>query len=137
MQRRAAIPASLILAMVACFCAPASAQIATITNDDGRRLFVNAEPPATMHLASSKSRATIYMNGESSFTGNSFGNPRLATSIDRDGAEKLVREAADRHHVDRALIGGVMKTESNWIGGGVGGGGGGGLMQLIPTTAQR
>lgn len=137
MHRRTAIPVSLILAVVACFCAPASAQIATITNDDGRRLFVNAEPPVTMHLGASKSRATIYMNGESSFTGNAFGNGRLATSIDRDGAEKLVREAADRHHVDPALIRAVIQTESNWNSGAVSRRGAGGLMQLIPTTAQR
>jgi soluble lytic murein transglycosylase-like protein len=123
--------------MAACFCAPARAQIAKVTNDDGRQLFVNAEPPVTIRLGSGKPRATLYMNAESSFADTSFGSARLAVSIDRDGAERLVREAADRHHVDPALIRAVIQTESNWNPGAVSRRGAGGLMQLIPTTAQR
>jgi hypothetical protein len=137
MDRRSTIPASLILALVACFCAPAEAQIAKVTNDDGRQLFVNAEPPTIIRMGSSKPRATIYMNAEASFTGTSLGNLRPAVSIDRDGAEKLVREAADRHNVDPALIRAVIQTESNWNSGALSRKGAGGLMQLIPTTAQR
>ena len=135
MDRRIAIPVGMILALAACFCVavPAAAQIAMTTGDDGRRLFVNAEPPATIRLGETKSRASIYMNAEPSFTGYS----RAAVSIDRDGAEKLVREAADRHHVDPALIRAVIQTESNWNSGAVSRRGAGGLMQLIPTTAQR
>jgi hypothetical protein len=133
MHRRTTIPASLILAVAACFCAPGSAQIAKVTGEDGRRLFVNAEPPATIHLGVPKPHATIYMNAESSFSGYS----RPAVSIDRDGAEKLVSEAADRHHVDPAVIRAVIQTESNWNAGALSRKGAGGLMQLIPTTAQR
>src|SRR5277367_6718457 len=133
MDRRSTIPAGFILALVACFSAPAQAQISKVTSDDGRQLFVNAEPPVTIRLGSSKSRATIYMNAESSFSGYS----RPAVSIDRDGAEKLVREAADRHNVDPALIRAVIQTESNWNAGALSRKGAGGLMQLIPTTAQR
>src|SRR5580700_8046077 len=133
MHRRATIPACLVLATLAAFAAPAHAQIAKVTNDDGRRLFINADPPAALRLASSKPRTTIYLNGESSFAG--FSRPSM--SIDRDGAEKLVREAAERHHVDAALIRAVIETESNWNSGAVSRRGAGGLMQLIPTTAQR
>jgi len=134
MDRRIAIPVGMILALVACFYAvPAQAQITMTTGDDGRKLFVNAEPPVTIRLGAAKSSATIYMNAETSFTGYS----RAAVSIDRDGAEKLVREAADRHHVDPALIRAVIQTESNWNSGAVSRRGAGGLMQLIPTTAQR
>jgi soluble lytic murein transglycosylase-like protein len=133
MYRRATFPACLILAMQAVFSVPAHPQIAKITNDDGRKLFINADPPAAMRLASGKPRATIYLNRESSFAG--FSRPSM--SIDRDGAEKLVREAADRHHVDAALIRAVIATESNWNSGALSRRGAGGLMQLIPTTAQR
>jgi hypothetical protein len=133
MRRRETIPAFLVLATVAAFSAPAHAQIAKVTNDDGRRLFINADPPAALRLASGKPRTTIYLNGESSFAG--FSRPSM--SIDRDGAEKLVREAAERHHVDAALIRAVIETESNWNSGAVSRRGAGGLMQLIPTTAQR
>ena len=58
-------------------------------------------------------------------------------SIDRDGAEKLVSEAAERHHVDPALVRAVIETESNWNSGAISRKGAAGLMQLIPTTAQR
>ena len=58
-------------------------------------------------------------------------------NLDRDGAEKLVREAAERHSVDPALIRAVIETESNWNPAAVSRKGAVGLMQLIPTTAQR
>ncbi len=110
-----------------------TAQIATVTNSDGRRLFVNAEPPALVKLASAKPRAAIYLPGEISFTGRN----RPAMNINRDGVEALVREAAERHHVDPALVRAVIETESNWNPGAMSRKGAMGLMQLIPTTAQR
>jgi len=58
-------------------------------------------------------------------------------SIDRDGAEKLVKEAAERHNVDPALVRAVISTESGWNSGAISRKGAVGLMQLIPTTAQR
>ena len=57
--------------------------------------------------------------------------------MDRDGVEKLVREAADRHRIDPALIRAVIQTESNWNPAAYSNKGAGGLMQLIPTTARR
>jgi hypothetical protein len=142
MDRRTTIPAGMILVALTLFSGVAQAQIAKITSDDGRRLFVNADPPVTIRLGAGnlgarKPRTTIYMGAESSFSGTPFGSTRPALSIDRDGAEKLVREAADRHHVDPALIRAVIQTESNWNSWAVSRRGAGGLMQLIPTTAQR
>ena len=57
--------------------------------------------------------------------------------MDRDGVEKLVREAAGRHRLDPALVRAVIETESNWNPKAYSHKGAGGLMQLIPTTAQR
>jgi soluble lytic murein transglycosylase-like protein len=108
------------------------AQIAALTDESGRRMFVNAEP-APIRLAPAKPRATIYMPGEISFLGEN----RPAVSVDRDGVEKLVREAAERHRVDPALVRAVIQTESNWNPAAVSRKGALGLMQLIPTTAQR
>jgi len=110
-----------------------AAQIVTVTNPDGRRLFVNAEPSALLKLAPAKPRAAIYLPGEVSFTGRNH----PAMNIDRDGADALVREAAERHHVDPALVRAVIETESNWNPGAMSRKGAMGLMQLIPTTAQR
>jgi len=110
---------------------PTVAQIASMTDESGRRFFVNADPP--VRLAPSRPHSSIYMPEQSSFLG---GN-RPAVSIDRDGVEKLVREAADRHQVDPALVRAVIETESNWNPSAVSRKGALGLMQLIPTTAQR
>jgi len=95
---------------------------------------VNADPPAVTKLpASLKPRTTIYLPAESSFMG---ANHPVMT-IDRDGAEKLVREAAERHNVDPALVRAVIETESNWNPAAYSRKGAAGLMQLIPTTAHR
>jgi soluble lytic murein transglycosylase-like protein len=107
------------------------AQIARTTDASGRRFFVNAEAP--VKLTPTKPRASIYMPAELSFMGEN----RPALSIDRDGVEKLVKEAAERHQVDPALVRAVIETESNWNPSAVSRKGASGLMQLIPTTAQR
>ena len=137
MAKRTALTAGITLATLVLFASffatQASAQIAKTVDPSGRQLFVNAEPPVTMKLVSTtaKPRATIYLSSESSFT------ERPAMNTDRDGVEKLVREAADRHRVDPALIRAVIQTESNWNPSAYSRKGAGGLMQLIPTTAQR
>jgi transglycosylase-like protein with SLT domain len=137
MAKRTAITAGLLLGtlvLCATFFAPrAGAQISKVLESTGRQLFVNAEPPATLKLGGARTRATIYLPGESSFTGRN----RPAMSVDRDGTEKLVREAAERHRVDPALVRAVIETESNWNPRAYSRKGAGGLMQLIPTTAQR
>ncbi len=110
-----------------------AAQITAVTNEDGRRMFVNADPPALVKVATVKAPARIYLSGEISFMGRS----RPAMTIDRDGVEALVREAAEGHRVDPALVRAVIETESNWNPGAMSRKGAVGLMQLIPTTAQR
>jgi soluble lytic murein transglycosylase-like protein len=136
MRIRTAISACLCLAALAFCLQPANAQIAKVVdNSSGRQFFINSDPPMRTKLASStlKPHATIYLPAESSFTGNS----RPAMSIDRDGAEKLVREAAERHHMDPALVRAVIETESGWNPSAKSRKGALGLMQLIPTTAVR
>jgi soluble lytic murein transglycosylase-like protein len=137
MNRRTVTTTSLILAMLALganlFAPTASGQIAKVVDNSGRQFFINAEPPLTTKLAPAKARATIYIPGEFSLTGRST----PWSSIDRDGAEKLVREVSERNHVDPALVRAVIETESNWNPRAYSHKGAGGLMQLIPTTAQR
>ncbi len=112
----------------------AKAQIMSVTNTDGRKMFVNAEPPVIAKLSAKKPKnQAIYLPGEISFTGQD----RPAMFLNRDGAEKLVREAAERHKVDPALVRAVIETESNWNPAARSRKGAMGLMQLIPTTAQR
>jgi soluble lytic murein transglycosylase-like protein len=136
MGKRSSNPALIAAATLACgavfFATSANAQIAKVSNNDGRLLFVNAEPPAALKFAARKPRG-IFLPAEVSLTG---GN-RPALDLNRDGVEKLVREAAERHSVDPALIRAVIETESNWNAGAISRKGAVGLMQLIPTTAQR
>jgi hypothetical protein len=137
MRKRTTLPASIYLgtfALCASSFAPgAGAQIARTVDPTGREMFVNVDPPVSVRLSAAKSRKTIYLPAESTFMGASH----PAMSIDRDGAEKLVREAAQRHNVDPALVRAVIQTESNWNPTAYSRKGAGGLMQLIPTTAQR
>ena len=141
MKRRTAITRALISGTLA-FCAiffvslfakGTNAQISKVIDDDGRRFFVNAEPLRTPKLTASKPRTNIYMPAQVSLTGRSH----PAMDMGRDGVEKIVREAADRHRVDPALVRAVIETESNWNPKAWSHKGAGGLMQLIPTTAQR
>jgi len=135
MVKRTANAAWFLLATLALcatvFAQGASGQIARVVDNSGRRFFVNAEPPA--RLTATKPRTNIYLPAESSFSGRN----RAAMDVGRDGTEKLVREAADRHRVDPALVRAVIETESNWNPKAYSRKGAGGLMQLIPTTAQR
>jgi soluble lytic murein transglycosylase-like protein len=133
--RRTLVPCAIFSAsfFASLFAQSAGAQIAKVMDDDGRRFFVNAEPLRTPKLNGLKSRSNIYLPAESSFTGRN----RPAVDMGRDGVEKIVREASDRHRVDPALVRAVIETESNWNPKAWSHKGAGGLMQLIPTTAQR
>jgi soluble lytic murein transglycosylase-like protein len=122
----------LMLGSLALYARPASAQITKVTDDSGRRFFINANPEPSK-LAAATKRTNIYLPSEVSLTGRS----RPGMDVDRDGVEKLVREAAERHRMDPALVRAVIETESNWNPKAFSHKGAGGLMQLIPTTAQR
>jgi soluble lytic murein transglycosylase-like protein len=137
MKRRSTHTAWLILATLA-LCAAlfpqeVNAQIAKVVDDSGRRFFINSNPPLTAKLTATKPHTNIYLAAEASLTGRS----RPAMDVDRDGVEKLVREAAERHRMDPALVRAVIETESNWNPRAYSHKGAGGLMQLSPTTAQR
>ena len=139
---RLAIAFSIIVLGASSVAQKAQAQIASATNIDGRRIFVNADPPVLVkmknigNLSASATPKNIYLGGgEISFMNP--GQNRAALNIDRDGVEKIVREAAQRHNVDPALVRAVIETESNFNPAARSRKGALGLMQLIPTTASR
>src|ERR1700682_5998795 len=132
MSKLTALSASLALGALSLFALPVEAQISASTDLSGRRLFINADPPVKINLSAAK-HTNFYLPREAPFAGRT--HPFVY--MDRDGVEKLVREAADRHRVDPALIRAVIQTESNWNPAAYSNKGAGGLMQLIPTTARR
>jgi len=132
MSKLTALSATLALGALSLFVLPAHAQITASTDLSGRRLFINADPPVKINLGGAK-HTNFYLPREAPFAGRTH----PAVYMDRDGVEKLVREAADRHRVDPALIRAVIQTESNWNPAAYSNRGAGGLMQLIPTTARR
>ena len=133
MGKRSAISAAVVLAALGFAAGPSRAQISLVENFDGRRMFVNSEPVAKAKLGTSRPPHTIYLPAEQTF----LGRKHQAMSLDRDGAEALVKEAAERHRIDPALIRAVIQTESGWNAGAVSRKGAVGLMQLVPSTAQR
>jgi len=132
MKKHETLTACLMLGSLALCPRPASAQIAKVEDDSGRHFFINDNPKLTAKPTAPK-RTNIYLPAETSLTGRSH----AAMNVDRDGVEKLVREAADRHRMDPALVRAVIEAESNWNPRAYSHKGAGGLMQLIPTTAQR
>ena len=132
MGKRSAISAAIVLAGLGFAAGPSRAQISLTQNFDGRSIYVSAEPPAKAKLAAAKPK-NIYLPAEQTF----MGRKHEAMSLDRDGAEALVKEAAERHRIDPALIRAVIETESGWNAAAVSRKGAVGLMQLVPSTAQR
>jgi soluble lytic murein transglycosylase-like protein len=132
MSNLTALTASVALGALSLFASSADAQITASNDLSGRRLFINADPPAKINLSAAK-HTNFYLPHEAPFAGRTH----PSVYMDRDGVEKLVREAADRHRVDPALIRAVIQTESNWNPAAYSNKGAGGLMQLIPTTARR
>ena len=106
---------------------PARAQIASYVDEHGKLIFVNGDSPKPRH-------------------GSTIGNARLAdaplapaatVATPPDRLDRIVREAAERHNMDPALLNAVISTESGWNPQAVSRKGAVGLMQLIPETAQR
>jgi len=135
MGKRSAISSAIVLATLGFAAGSARAQVSLVENFDGRKMFVNnSEPAAKAKLRTvSQPHTTIYLPAEQTF----LGRKHEAMSLDRDGAEALVKEAAERHRIDPALVRAVIQTESGWNAAAVSRKGAVGLMQLVPSTAQR
>lgn len=110
-----------LLACILSVCArPASAQIASLMDESGKRVFVNAEPPASKP-GSARNSAPAGRRG--------------AAGMTREELERLVHETAERHQVDPVLVRAVIEAESNWNPQALSSKGAQGLMQLVPGTA--
>src|SRR5260370_7934266 len=80
------------------FAQNSSGHIAAVVDDDGRRFFVNSDPPSKVNLTSTKPRPNVYLPPESSFTGHS----RPPLEIDPAHRQHNIPEPAHPHKVDPA-----------------------------------
>jgi soluble lytic murein transglycosylase-like protein len=111
---------------------PAAGQITSYVDENGKRVFVNAEPPARQPAGRGVALATRSRGAGSLPAGAA--NREIPP---RSELERLAAEAAERHKLDPALIRAVIETESAWDPLAVSYKGAQGLMQLIPATADR
>jgi hypothetical protein len=131
-------------------CAPASAQIVSVLDERGQRVYINMAPPPARGTASSKngSQSSNATKGNLSASGVSGGlaseQMANATQNAANGAshglssarlEELVQSTAARHGVNPNLVRAVIETESGGNPSAVSRKGAVGLMQLMPTTA--
>lgn len=123
--------------------APSHAQIASYTDGNGKVVYVNKDSPKRRSgstISSPPGPVTGEFGAAAGQNGaaNSFQlDPSGASNSKDDRLDRIVREAAERHQVDPALVKAVITTESGWNPQAVSRKGAVGLMQLVPQTAQR
>jgi len=103
---------------------PVRAQIASYVDEHGKLVYINEDS------LSHRSGSTINHSSPS----NEASNGLVAPS---EHLDEIVRDAAERHKVDPALVKAVISTESGWNPAAISRKGAVGLMQLVPGTAQR
>ncbi|MBZ5501797.1 MAG: lytic transglycosylase domain-containing protein [Acidobacteriia bacterium] len=109
------------------------AQIAPYVNERGKLVYVNGDSPGH-HRGSTISPTPGKRPAAPDLAAAS---PELPSGDSEDRLDRIVREAAERHSLDPALVKAVIRTESGWNPRAVSRKGAIGLMQLIPGTAQR
>jgi Transglycosylase SLT domain len=131
-------------------CAPASAQIVSVLDERGQRVYINMAPPPTRATVSSKNGTPSSSATKGNLSASGLNGGRAseqmanATQTAANGAshglssarlEELVQSAAARHGVNPNLVRAVIETESGGNPSAVSRKGAVGLMQLMPTTA--
>jgi hypothetical protein len=132
----------------------ASGQIAKMTDEHGKTIYVNADSPkphhgSTISSASAVSPAVAARISQTSLA-NAFpgrqtplAEPKTVDYVRLDARptdsrlDRIVNEAAQRHQVDPGLVRAVIAAESGWNSRAISRKGAVGLMQLIPGTAQK
>jgi len=143
---------------------PATAQIASSVDANGRVVFVNSDPPVERKKPASKDKEVKVKPGNTSDNVAEHKNGGLATGpggqpasepaghdiprvvvannvpeprqvVPPERLERIVNDAAAKHDLDPALVSSVIDVESNWNQSAISRKGALGLMQLIPSTA--
>jgi soluble lytic murein transglycosylase-like protein len=125
MGKRSIVGAILSAGLWLTLATPARGQIASYVDDNGRIVYVNADPrprPAGRRSAVAGAQASA---------------TEATEVLLPDRLEHMVREVAERHSLDPALLKAVVGVESGGNPKAISRKGALGLMQLVPSTAER
>jgi hypothetical protein len=112
------------------------AQIASYVDENGKVVYVNKDSPKRRSGSTISSPSEVLVGGSVAVSQGLLSS-RTSPDWKEDRLDRIVREAAERHKVDPALVKAVIATESGWNPQAVSRKGAVGLMQLVPQTAQR
>ena len=129
MRNHSILAAVLTAAAMLAGAASAQAQITSYIDSEGHLVYVNTDSPREAK------RSTM----SSSPSASPASSPSDAAPLDSSSGslDKIVKDAAERHSLDPALVKAVISTESGWNPRAVSRKGAMGLMQLEPGTAER
>lgn len=151
--RAKSLMAILLTALVLClammiYCEPVSAQIVSVVDERGQRIYINTAPvrpvdpvkaaAANLTGAGGTTKGTEVASGVVGASGSAAPPFQALTGshgLSSARLEELVRTTANRHGVDPNLVRAVIETESGGNPSAVSRKGAVGLMQLMPTTA--
>jgi soluble lytic murein transglycosylase-like protein len=134
---------------VASLTLPAHGQLSSYVDEHGNLVYINANPapkkrtlgtPSAAPAANQKAPESKGAGPNSSATDHAQAIDRPLASdrvVRTEALHQIVREKAEKHNVDPALVSAVISTESNWNTSALSSKGAQGLMQLVPGTAQR
>lgn len=148
---------AILLTAVVLSAVPVHAQIVSVLDEHGQRVFINLAPKPVPVAAVEKQPLTGPDNSNSTLSTTSL-KPNTTTkqiaqnrqtfasnqpsehnggqTLSKDRLDQLVQTTAARHNVDPALVRAVMQTESGGNPTAVSRKGAVGLMQLMPQTAM-
>jgi soluble lytic murein transglycosylase-like protein len=139
---------AVLLMGVASLTLPAHGQLSSYVDEHGNLVYINAnsaprkapkEAPSAASAANQKAPEPK-RSGANSATDHAQAADRPLASdrtVRGEALRQIVREKAEKHNVDPALVSAVISTESNWNTSALSSKGAQGLMQLVPGTARK
>ena len=120
-----------------------AASVAIYKDKRGQVLLTNVAPSGKFDAYNKKIRETYYQTNSNTnayaatASSQNYGSSKASSSNSRNAYDGYIRDSAQRHGVDPALLKAMMHTESSFNPNARSPVGAQGLMQLMPATARR